>query len=312
MSNSNNIFNDSDWDDIDLSDLVDEPDAGVETEEPASEPAEPEKKEETVETTEANPAEEPKTEEPAEQPAPAPTEEANQLFNIRVLGEDKQLTRDEMIAAAQKGMDYDRIRSKYSELQTEKEANAPALNLVKELADAQGISVEELITNIRAAALAKKENISYQAAAERVKLKAREDAVSKREDAFKKQDEADKAEAAEKEARNRQFIQFFQKHPGVKPADIPQQCFVDMKNGIPLEYSYSQQTAAKKEEEANKSLSEKDRKIKELEDQIAELNKLKNSINQNELNAARSVGSASTDGKQSKDESFDSIWYDGT
>lgn len=310
------FFGDDDWDDIDLSDLVDEGDISEDssdgTEGAAEDTATATQEEDNSESTEANPAE---AEEESGAQAPVSTEpeaSTDQYFDLKVLGQDRRLTRDEMIAAAQKGLDYDRIRSRYSDLQKEREANASSVELVKELADAQGIPVDQLITNVRAAALARKENISLEAATERVKIKAREDAVSKREAAFQQQDAAVQQEANERAARNRQFVSFFQNHPDVKPSDIPQQCFIDMKNGIPLEYSYGNQMASRQRSESAKALSAKDKRIKELEDQIASLGKKNNSQNQNQRNAARSVGSADTAGKASKDDAFDAAWYDGT
>ena len=317
MDTDNKVFfgGDDDWDDIDFSDLeevADDQNSSDGTEETGNEDAATEPEEEnTAETPEANPAEE-VAEDGAEEPEQTEPASGTDQFTLRVLGENRTLSRDEMIAAAQKGLDYDRIRGKYSDLQKEREANAPAIELVKELADAQGIPVDQLITNVRAAALARKEGIPIETATERVKLKAREDAVSKREAAFQQQDNADKQEAAAREARNKQFVAFFQKHPNVKPDEIPKQCFRDMANGIPLEHSYAAEIAKKNVEESTKNLSEKDKRIKELEAKLAELDKKSNSKNQNQINAARSVGSADTAGKQSKQDAWDADWYNGT
>ena len=309
MNENEKVYFDSDddWSDIDFSDLEDVPDK----EEAGDENAATETEETTEATTEANPAEEVTTD-GADNPPPAPEPEADQLFELKVLGEERKLTRDEMIAAAQKGLDYDRVKNRNAELQKEREANAPALELMHELAEAQGISVEELITNVRAAALAKKEGISLKEATSRVQLKTREDAIAKREAVFKEQDAAAKNEAAEKEARNKEFVEFFQNHPGVKPDDIPKQCFVDMKNGMKLEASYANQMNLKKVEEYNKLSAEKEAKLKAMEEELAELKKQLNSENQNQKNAARSVGSAETAGKSTKDDAFDALWNDGT
>ena len=317
MSNDTKVFFDDDdnWgiDLSDLEDLTNEPESSDGTEETENEDTAAQSEEEnTPDTDEANPAEEVK--EDGAEDADEPTTEigTDQFFDLKVLGEDRRLSRDEMIAAAQKGLDYDRVKNKYAELQKEREADAEAVKLVKELAEAQSITVDQLITNVRAAALSRKENISIDEATKKVQLKAREDAVAKRENVFKEQDEAAKTQNAEREARNKEFVQFFQKHPTVKPDDIPKQCFTDMKNGIPLEYSYNTQMAAKKETDNSKALSEKDKRIKELEEKLAAFDKKSNSKTQNEINAARSVGSADTAGKTSKDDAFDAAWYDGT
>ena len=313
MNESKNMaFLDSDdsWDDIDFSDLVDTPMTDSESDEPAT--AASESQESTDAEAEANPAEDSAAGGADSTEASQNEASTDQYFDLKVLGEERRLTRDEMIAAAQKGLDYDRVKSRNAELMKERDENAASINLVKELAEAQGISTSELIMNVRAAALARKENISISAATERIKLQDRENAVAKREEAFKEKDDADKAEAEERAARNKEFVKFFQAHPDVKPEEIPKQCFVDMKNGIPLETSYKSQMFAKKNEESTKALSEKDKRIKELEDKIAELDRRSASQNQNQLNAARSVGSVDTAGKGSKDDAFDRAWYDGT
>lgn len=57
--------------------------------------------------------------EPAANPAPEPESES---FTLRHLGETKSVGREEVIALAQKGMDYDRIRSKLGDASRELEA----------------------------------------------------------------------------------------------------------------------------------------------------------------------------------------------
>ena len=58
--------------------------------------------------------------EPAANPAPEPP--APESFTLRHLGETKNVGREEVIALAQKGMDYDRIRSKLGDASRELEA----------------------------------------------------------------------------------------------------------------------------------------------------------------------------------------------
>ena len=132
MDTDNKVFfgGDDDWDDIDFSDLEevadDQNESSDGTEETGNEDAATEPEEEnTADASEANPAEE-VAEDGAEETEQTETVSGTDQFTLRVLGEDRTLSRDEMIAAAQKGLDYDRIRGKYSDLQKEREANAPA------------------------------------------------------------------------------------------------------------------------------------------------------------------------------------------
>lgn len=66
------------------------------------------------------------------------TEAVEQMHKLKYLGEEKEVTHEEMTVLAQKGMDYDRIRSKYDELQ----------GLIKTAAG--GKTVEEFIQDLNA------------------------------------------------------------------------------------------------------------------------------------------------------------------
>ena len=87
-------------DDFDLTDdeADDSADAQPQDDEAADETsAEPESSDDSAEAGEEKPAEE-KTE-----------DQGNQLFTLKFLGQDKTVTRDEMIELAQKGANYDHI-----------------------------------------------------------------------------------------------------------------------------------------------------------------------------------------------------------
>lgn len=55
-------------------------------------------------------------------------EPAIDQFELKHLGEIKKVTRDEVIALAQKGMDYDRIRGRLDELSGEKDERRAEIN----------------------------------------------------------------------------------------------------------------------------------------------------------------------------------------
>lgn len=84
-------------------------------------------------------------------------------FQLKHLDEVKTVNRDEVIVLAQKGMDYDRIRGKYDELITENgdiktklTAAEEQLSHFKSIADAGGMSLDELIVNTLASQRAAK------------------------------------------------------------------------------------------------------------------------------------------------------------
>ncbi len=67
------------------------------------------------------------------------------LFRLKHLDKTLDVGRNELIRLAQKGLDYDRIRSKYSELSAFKSENAKALDYLTRMAGEKGVSVKELV-----------------------------------------------------------------------------------------------------------------------------------------------------------------------
>ena len=75
--------------------------------------------EELTEEGETDEAEKPESSDEAEQSdEPESKEPEPEVFKIKYMGEELELKRDEVIQLAQKGKDYDRIRSKYDEFTT--------------------------------------------------------------------------------------------------------------------------------------------------------------------------------------------------
>lgn len=197
-----------DWDNIDLSDVLpeagddDEPgDTAEET--PGKEPpakADPPKAEEVK--PDATPTPSPNPESVLEQKA----SESNQTFTLKHLDEVRTVGKDEAVALAQKGMDYDRLREK---LDTATER----LSYLDDLAKAQGMSVDDFIDNIRAAALSSKEKLDMSVAMGRVK----NDRETKRLEAERKKLESSRTattdEAAAKAKRDADIQAFVKEFP---------------------------------------------------------------------------------------------------
>jgi hypothetical protein len=72
-----------------------------------------------------------------------------ETFTLRHLGEDREVQRDEVIALAQKGMDYDRIREKWDGVKDDVQRLRSYESFLKELADARGGDIESLIDETR-------------------------------------------------------------------------------------------------------------------------------------------------------------------
>ena len=166
-------------------------------------------------------------------------------------------------------------------------------SFLKELADMDGRSVEDLMDSTRAELLAKKEGLDKGTALQRIKL----DRDRKAFEAKKSQEEAEKrkAEEADRE-RSKQFLQFHNAYPDLDPKDIPQEVWDLFKDGVPLLTAYSTFENKKLREEVQSWKSKAE------------------TAEQNYKNKERSTGSQSTAGMGStkKKDPIDLDWYDGT
>ena len=142
--------NSEDWDDITLDDLPQDEEA-----------------EEAEGTPEADqPTEEPEAE---QQPEAEPEEEgqqdedADQRFELKHLDEIRSVNREEVIALAQKGLDYDRIRERYDAAKPQiewYEKNADTVRWLEEMAKEQGMTLGEMVDETRAEIMARNTNQS--------------------------------------------------------------------------------------------------------------------------------------------------------
>lgn len=265
------------WDDIDLSDISDDANDAWEEENPAEESeGEPDASAEDG----ADHSDDAKEE---EKPAEAETEakekeEADQSFTLKYMGEEKVFSREDTIALAQKGMDYDRVKSKLNE------ANE-MVEFVNSLAKEMNLSTADFMTHALAGQIAKRENISMEEAKRRLELDRREKAVSAREAA------AQNAQQEQEQRRERvrtELEEFSRAYPEINVKEIPSEVFnIASKTKIGLTAAYAMHMA----QQAKAAL--------EAEKQNAE-------------NKARSVGSADSAGKRSKADEFEDAWYDGT
>lgn len=69
------------------------------------------------------------------------------FLKIKYNKEEKSLTKDEAVEYAQKGMNYDNILGKYNSLKE----NEPRLSQLSQLAEANGMTIDEFITNLNEA-----------------------------------------------------------------------------------------------------------------------------------------------------------------
>lgn len=224
-----------------------------------------------------------------------------QLFELKHLGETKNVNRDEVVTLAQKGMDYDRVTEKNTQLENQVSEQKQQLatlteheNALQELAKQSGTTVEELVENMLIAVTKSKYGIDDDGMAlERVKLDRERRALDQERAALAPQKQEQEQQAANEKWRGECFDAFAKAYPDVDPASIPNGVWEAFNRGETLVSAYAR--------ERNKA----------LEAEIARMKSEQETRDRNAANAARSTGSQSSAGKTGSDEAFDALWYDG-
>lgn len=240
----------------------------------------------------------------AEQPGENEEQQAQtdgQLFELKHLGETKNVNRDEVVTLAQKGMDYDRVTEKNTQLENQVSEQKQQLaqlteheNALQELAKQSGTTVEELVENMLIAVTKSKYGIDDDGMAlERVKLDRERRALDQERAALATKNQEQEQQAANEKWRGECFDAFAKAYPDVDPASIPNGVWEAFNRGETLVSAYAR--------ERNKA----------LEAEIARMKSEQETRDRNAANAARSTGSQSSAGKTGSDEAFDALWYDG-
>lgn len=240
----------------------------------------------------------------AEQPGENEEQQAQtdgQLFELKHLGETKNVNRDEVVTLAQKGMDYDRVTEKNTQLENQVSEQKQQLaqlteheNALQELAKQSGTTVEELVENMLIAVTKSKYGIDDDGMAlERVKLDRERRALDQERAALATKNQEQEQQAANEKWRGECFEAFAKAYPDVDPASIPNGVWEAFNRGETLVSAYAR--------ERNKA----------LEAEIARMKSEQETRDRNAANAARSTGSQSSAGKTGSDEAFDALWYDG-
>ena len=224
-----------------------------------------------------------------------------QLFELKHLGETKNVNREEVVTLAQKGMDYDRVTEKNTQLENQVSEQKQQLaqlteheNALQELAKQSGTTVEELVENMLIAVTKSKYGIDDDGMAlERVKLDRERRALDQERAALATKNQEQEQQAANEKWRGECFDAFAKAYPDVDPASIPNGVWEAFNRGETLVSAYAR--------ERNKA----------LEAEIARMKSEQETRDRNAANAARSTGSQSSAGKTGSDEAFDALWYDG-
>lgn len=206
----------------------------------------------------------------------------DQRFTLKVNGAESEVSREEVIALAQKGMDYDRIKAERDSFK----ADAPTMQryreqetFLKDLADKSGITVDALIENVRVR-MAMDQDSSLTEDQARAKVKA--DAAARQQPAEEKVEEKAK-EPSPEERRQAMFASFVQAYPDVKADSIPKEVWETAGRTFDLVGAY------------------RDHELRELRKEVE-------TLRQNNKNKERSTGSRKSVGATTPKDPFDEAW----
>lgn len=207
------------------------------------------------------------------------TEAGNQRFKIHYLGNEEELTLEQMTELAQKGRDYDHVRQERDKL---KDESGRQLDFLKKLADKAGVSVDEQIDLTEAMWLMDEEAEKGNTISEAEALLRIQRDRGKPADAKGKADQSDVPQGF-----NEQVDRFLKVYPKVTGDQIPQEVWDETRrNGGDLLVAYQNYRI--------KTLEAENAKAKQTE--------------QNNKNSKRSTGSLSSAGANKKRDAFDEGW----
>lgn len=256
------------WDDVTDYATADQP--GTEPEQTAETTEEPSEAVGAAEETQATGGAEPPAQEAQ---AGQQTGGADQprTWELRHLDEVRTVNEADMVTLAQKGMDYDRVRSQYDEFK-------PVMEMFSQFANKQGMNTKEYIALIRAQAK-QADGLNAADARRAVELEDREAAVAAAEAERHEQqaiaDRAEQARAAAESRRQADIEEFRNTFPEAAkdPKSIPQQVWDAVRGGASLTSAYARFAVQRAQQDA------------------AEARRAAASVQQNQTNAARSTGS---------------------
>lgn len=215
---------------------------------------------------------------------------ADQRFTLKHLDETREVNREEVIALAQKGLDYDRKTEKLNS------KIAGYEEFIDELAGPNGLSREQFMDSVRAKLLVVNETQAGRTMSEAdALLKIQADRAEKAKASAEAAEAQQQAEKTAREQQTREALaRFANARPEVNAADIPKSVWDEFAVTGDLESAYAKHENA-----------ELRRKFAALEEEVA-------TLKQNAENARHSSGSRKSTGTSSSDSAFDQLWYDGT
>ena len=268
---------DEDWGEISLDDIF-------------TAEAEPEAEETTGEGTEENADPEANQQTGGEDEESHDDADTAESFVLKHLGTEQTVGRDEVIALAQKGLDYSRIRDKLQTSETEKSEIAEKLSYFEKLADSQGKTLDQFIEATAAALRADEKKIPYEDALKEVQFEFEKSKFAKEKTDWEK---SRSDTETEENTRQADIDAFMAKYPeaAAKPDSIPKEVWAEAEK-TSLTEAYGNYMAKQKDAE------------------IASLRKQLEQEKQYRKNKESSTGSQATDNSGEKDTFFEALWND--
>ena len=223
------------------------------------------------------------------------TDAGSEMFTIKVNKEERQVTREELLALAQKGADYDRVKKQAEKGATDTQALTEQLAQTQQVYDSialiakdAGVDVPSLLDTFRVRQLMDKDGLSEKEAKERLgRLKAEEKLNALQKTATEKKDpEQQRQERAERELK-----EFRKNFPDVDISSLPvEKMAEDIAAGMTMTQAY---------------LKEQNR---QQQAEIQKLNAQLKAKEQNAKNRVSSPGSASDSGTSKTKDQFDDFF----
>jgi hypothetical protein len=191
-------------------------------------------------------------------------------FKVKFNHEERELTYDEAIQYAQKGLNYDRIYPEYEKLR-----NNPHMSYLEQKAQKLGITIDQLIENDRKY---EEQEALNQLVQQNIPQEYAKEMLENRK--FREQYTTEQKAQQERETRQKMYGEFLDAYPDVKTQDIPPEVWQEVKAGRSLLDAYVRH------------------ENKMLKDKLNGAQQQQQTQQANQANAAASTGSARASGMQ--------------
>lgn len=160
----------------------------------------------------------------------------DELFTLKNRDEKRQVTRDELVAMAQKGWDYDTVRAERDQLRQYRQETGPTMELLQAEAQRSGMTVPAYLDHCRQQDLAR----------------SAPGTPAPQSDAL--------IQRIRQNARRQDMERFVRTYPTVKADSIPKEVWGQVARGVPLVSAYAMhenqqlkvQLAAERQNKANR------------------------------------------------------------